>query len=42
MDYVARLVYDCTFEGNAEPLSNMPPKTRYFNKLPDFYCLKSC
>lgn len=38
----SRVVYDCTYEGvGVQPLINMPPKSRYFDRLPDFHQLKS-
>ena len=41
-DFIPRLVYDCTYECSGyQPIANAPPKSRYFDKLPDFYSLKS-
>lgn len=38
---LGKLVYDCTYEGGASQLPNMPNKSRYYDKLPDFYQCKS-
>ena len=41
-DFIPRLVYDCTYECSGyQPIPTSPPKSRYFDKLPDYYNLKT-